>query len=82
LSAEDQLAVSKLAAILRLADALDRSHRQKYTDVTMRLETGRLVIVGRALSDTLLEEWTFAGKSEFFGEVFGLQCELKTKGLI
>ena len=80
LSSEDRLAASKLAAILRLADSLDRSHMQKLSDIEIKQKDNELVISGRTDRETALEEWAFAYKSEFFTEVFGLRCVFKKKG--
>jgi exopolyphosphatase/guanosine-5'-triphosphate,3'-diphosphate pyrophosphatase len=80
LSPEERLTAGKLAAILRLADALDRSHMQKLADVEIKLKDNEIVISGRTDRETALEEWTFAYKSEFFTEVFGLRCIFRKKG--
>lgn len=80
LSPGEQLAAAKLAAILRLADSLDRSHLQKFTGVDIRLKDSELVFTGHSDRDTTLEEWTFGYKSEYFTEVFGLRCVLRKKG--
>ena len=78
---QERLTAAKLAAILRLADSLDRSHLQKIQDIDIRQKDNELVITGRTNRDTVLEEWTFGYKSEFFTEVFGLRCVLKKKGI-
>lgn len=80
LSPDERLTAAKLAAILRLADALDRSHMQKLADVEMKLRENELVISGRTDRETALEEWAFGYKSEFFTEVFGLRCVFRKKG--
>jgi exopolyphosphatase / guanosine-5'-triphosphate,3'-diphosphate pyrophosphatase len=77
---DERLTVSKLAAILRLADSLDRSHMQKLTDIEIKQKENELIIAARTDRETALEEWTFAYKSEFFTEVFGLRCIFKKKG--
>ncbi|SDZ07312.1 Ppx/GppA phosphatase family protein [Tindallia californiensis] len=79
LKGKDRVTTAKLTAILRLADAMDRSHRQKIYDVKVRQQNKEMVILGIADVDTLLEEWTFEIKSEFFQEVFGIKPTLKVK---
>ncbi len=79
LSAENRLMVAKLSAIIKMADALDRSHLQKLSDLALSLEDNKLVVKARAKKNAALEEWTFAYKSKFFEEVFGIKCELKIK---
>ena len=70
---DERLTASKLAAILRIADGLDRSHTQKLNDVTTELVGNELIITGRTDRDTTLEEWSLGYKGEFFTEVFGLR---------
>ena len=80
LTPQERLTVSKLTAILRIADGLDRSHKQKFSDIECKLQDSDLVIVGHSDRDTRLEEWAFGFKSEFFTEVFGMRCLLRKKG--
>ena len=75
----EQVLVSKLSAILRLADALDRSHIQKYDDIDVSMAEDRLVISITTDKNTELEQWSFGDKSQFFEEVFGLKANLKKK---
>lgn len=79
LKGKDRVTTAKLVAILRLADAMDRSHRQKIDEVKVRHKEKEMIITGSAEVDTLLEEWTFEIKSEFFQEVFGIKPSLKIK---
>ena len=79
LGSKDQLKVAKLAAIIRLADALDRNHSQKISNVKIRLKDKSLIISGEAESDTLLEEWIFEIKGELFRTVFGITPQLKIR---
>jgi exopolyphosphatase/guanosine-5'-triphosphate,3'-diphosphate pyrophosphatase len=74
-----KLIVAKLAAIIRIADALDRSHKQKIKNMRVDLESNRLVIKVDTAEDILLEEWTFEDKAEFFKLVFGIVPEIKIK---
>lgn len=76
LSESNKLIVSKLSAILRLADSLDRSHLQKIKDIELELIENKLNVVVSSKRDILLEQWTFQMKSKFFEEVFGIKCSL------
>jgi len=71
--------VAKLVAILRLADALDRSHKGKISIRSCKLKEKSLIIngVSNVNVDTNLEEWTFRKKADFFVEVFGVTATLK-----
>ena len=71
--------IAKLNAILRLADAMDRSHKQKFTAITTSLRRQTLTITGSTLYDITLEQGIFLNHSDFFEEVFGIQPILKQK---
>ena len=79
LSEADRVIVSKLASILRIADALDRSHTQKFDDIEVKLENDLLVISIATEKNIDLEEWAFKEKGMFFEEVFGIKAKLKKK---
>ena len=70
--------VRSLAAILRIADALDREHLGKVKSVQAEVETSRrrltLHITGE--EDRELEEWTVRAKSELLRDVFDLDVNI------
>lgn len=82
LPSEKKIIVAKLIAIIRIADALDRSHQQKIWLTSVKLKDNKLLIKGKAKKSTLLEEWNFERKSEFFVEVFGITPVLKITKII
>ncbi len=82
LSEESRIIVSKLVAIIRVADALDRSHKQKISNMVVKYSENEVVIKIDVSEEILLEQWTFEIKSEFFREVFGVAPILKVKKVI
>lgn len=76
---EINVRVAKLVAMLRLADAMDRSHTQKSKRVEVRFSENTLVITVFTDKNFALEEWAFAEKGRFFEEVFGIKAELRVK---
>ena len=72
LSAEQYLTVSELTAIVRLANALDRSHLQKIQERELQLS----LTVNR---DFTLEQGLCQEKLDFFNEVFSIQPVIKLK---
>jgi exopolyphosphatase/guanosine-5'-triphosphate,3'-diphosphate pyrophosphatase len=73
----DRERVVKLAALLRIADALDREHVQAVRAVTARVTRGRkLRLEADSDADLLLERWALRRKGGLFEEVFGLEIEL------
>ncbi|MBX3234311.1 MAG: Ppx/GppA family phosphatase [Labilithrix sp.] len=70
--------VRGLAAILRIADALDREHLGKVasvrTDIDAKARKLNLFVTGQ--EDRELEEWTVRAKSELLRDVFDLEVVL------
>jgi exopolyphosphatase/guanosine-5'-triphosphate,3'-diphosphate pyrophosphatase len=76
LSREDRGKVKALAAILRVADALDREHQAKVSEVSGRIEGPVLVIEVKASGDHPLGEWTVLAKSGMLRDALGLDVRL------
>jgi len=79
LDSDTKVKVSKLAAMLRIADALDRSHTQKYKQIEAKLVENALIITVETDKNVNLEVWAFAQKAQFFEDVFGIKAQLKIK---
>lgn len=79
LSKEEYMVVAKLTAILRMVNALDRTHRQKCKNVTVTLKEHELRISVSSQADLSLEKGTFEEKAEFFEEVFNVHPVFKQK---
>lgn len=73
------LTVAKLTAILRLANALDRSHKQKLKGVKAALKEEQLVLMVDTPEDITLERGIFEDRADFFQEVFSVQPVIKQK---
>lgn len=73
---QDRITVLKLAAILRVADALDRGHRQKIKDFSIELKENNLFIHIPGEHNTLLEKLAISEKSAMFESVFGYKVIL------
>lgn len=70
---EDRVAVLKLAAILRVADALDRGHERRVGEIEVERREERLLIRASGGADLTLERLSLAEKGDLFEEVFGLE---------
>lgn len=79
LSEKERVLISKLVAILKLANALDKSHKQKIVIQSVKLKDKELQVKATANVKTMLEEWDFQYKAIFFQEVFGITPVLKVK---
>lgn len=71
--------IAKLSAILKIADAMDRSHKQKFSNIKVNIKNNNLVIATDTLHDITLERRLFEKKAEFFEEVYGIKPILKQK---
>ena len=72
--------VSKAAAILRVADALDRSHRGKIRSLHAKVEPKRVTLRVSAPGDLTFERWGLSRKGDLFEEVFGHRVILAPAG--
>ncbi|WP_411676738.1 phosphatase [Caproicibacter sp.] len=79
LSENNRLIVSKLVAIFRLSNALDKSQKQKLSDIKVRLEKDRMTISSQSDANLFLEQWAFDQCAPYFKEVFGYNPELTIK---
>ncbi len=70
---EDRVVVMKLAAIVRVADALDRGHDQRVRDVAFERREERFAIRAPGGADLSLERLSLAEKGDMFEDVFGLE---------
>ena len=76
---EDYLVIVKLVAILRVANALDRSHKQKFDQVRLILKDSQLEIVVDTSEDITLEKGLFPPKADYFEEVFHVRPMIRKK---
>lgn len=71
--------VSKLAAILRIAIALDASRSQRIRQITCRRVRHRLVISVQSVDDLSIEQIAVRRSRQFFETIFGLEVLLRTQ---
>lgn len=76
---ESYLIIAKLAAILKVSNAMDRSHKQKFKNVKAAVSGKKLVLTIETADDVILEKGLFDSKSAFFEEVFSIKPVLKEK---
>lgn len=82
ISKEEYLTVTKLTAILRIANAMDRSHKQKFKNVKMSLKNTELIIQVTTNEDITLEKGFFPEKAVFFEEVFAVRPVIRQKKIM
>jgi exopolyphosphatase/guanosine-5'-triphosphate,3'-diphosphate pyrophosphatase len=77
LSVEDRIRVCKLAAILRVADALERTHAQRISKIEIIRTADKLRIRLPGLKDAAIERLAMDSKADLFEQVFGLSVVIE-----
>jgi exopolyphosphatase/guanosine-5'-triphosphate,3'-diphosphate pyrophosphatase len=72
--------VLKMAALLRLGDALDRSHQGKVQEVRAAARGRKLALIPRGKGDLGLERWAVKEKGTLFEKVFGIKVTAQQAG--
>ena len=75
----DYILMLKLAAILYVANILDRSHRQKIRDLSITLKEKEMIIRADTIYDITLEQEILDRRSEFFESIYGYEPVLRSK---
>ena len=76
---DSYLTVAKLSAILRVSNAMDRSHKQKFKNVKAAVKGRELVITIETMDDIALEKALFDAKTSYFENVFSIKPVIKEK---
>lgn len=79
LDGDAYLVIAKLTAILRVANGLDRSHKQKFKDIKTVVKDDRLVIQVDTAADITLERGLFTRRADFFEEVYSIRPVIRQK---
>jgi exopolyphosphatase/guanosine-5'-triphosphate,3'-diphosphate pyrophosphatase len=70
--------VVKLAALLRIADGLDRTHRGVVTSLRVEIRRKKVILTAQARGACDLELWAARKKAALFEKVFGRKLVLKS----
>ncbi len=73
----DRRRVVRLAAILRIADAMDVEHAGKVDELDTRVRGSKLQLRIDGRDDLLLEQWAVRKKCRLFEETFGVQVKVE-----
>lgn len=79
LSSKKKVLVSKLMSILRLADALDASHKEKIKDIALDIQHGIFTFSCYTTQDLSFEEWSFEHRVAIFEQVYGIKPVIKIR---
>ena len=73
------LVVAKLTAILRVANGLDKTHKQKFKDVKTTIHENELWIQVDTAENIALEKGLFWNAARFFEEVYNIKPVIRQK---
>jgi exopolyphosphatase/guanosine-5'-triphosphate,3'-diphosphate pyrophosphatase len=77
LDREGRVLVSKLSAILRVADALSRGHVHAPSNLRFERQGDDLIVCVPNASDLLLEQRAVHAKSDMFEDIYGMKVRLE-----
>lgn len=67
----DRLRMQKLAALLRVADALERAHSHRISDFSVRFSNRRIELIVSGVHDFTIENLALRSKADLFTDIFG-----------
>ncbi len=73
---KERLTVSKLSALLRLADGMDVSHTGHVTGAVLTEKKKRWKLILKGRGDLMLERWALDKRRGLFEEIFGVPLEI------
>ena len=82
LDRQDRVIVTKLAAILRVANALDAEHLQKVRDLHLVRGEKAWVLELHATGDITMEQMAATARTDMFVEVFGRRLVIRPAGVV
>ena len=80
LDRDERVRVTKMAAILRLANALDAEHEQKVTDLSLQEQDTSWIFELNGRGDLTMERLAASSRADLLVEVFGRQVEVRGAG--
>ena len=82
LDREDRLTVNKLAAILRVANALDAEHAQKVRDLRLVRQPASWILELEGTGDLTMELLSATARSDMFADMYGRQLVFRPAGAV
>ena len=76
LDLSNRLRVQKLAALLRVAEAMERAHARRISSFTVRFNNKRLELLVPDVQDLTLENMGLRSKGAMFADIFGYEAIL------
>jgi len=77
LNSEDRIRVAKLSALIRVADALERTHSQRVKNLTVEIGNSKAYLILDGILDATAERLALPKKANLFEDLFGLSLHIK-----
>ncbi len=78
---QDLVVISKLCVILMLANSINKSYTKGFEKTEAVIRGSKFTITVHTYKNIELEKWSFMKCEPFFREVYGLEAELKKRGV-
>lgn len=72
----NRLRVQKLAALLRVADAMERAHSHRISSFTVRYAARKIELLVHGVHDLTIENLALRSKADLFTDIFGYEVQL------
>lgn len=76
---DSYIAMLKMTALFKLANAMDRSHKQKIKKIRVNITETEIQIIADTIYDITLEQGMVEEKAYFFEEIYGIRPVLRQK---
>lgn len=76
---DSYIAMLKMTALFQLANAMDRSHKQKIKKIRVNITETEMQIIADSIYDITLEQGMVEDKAYFFEEIYGIRPVLRQK---
>ncbi|MBR6401309.1 MAG: hypothetical protein IKS17_08860 [Firmicutes bacterium] len=81
-SPSELVVIAKLCVILQIANSINKSYTKGFEKTEAAVRGSRLIITVHTYKNIELEKWSFMKCEPFFREVYGLEAELRKKGVM
>lgn len=79
---DERVMVCKLSAVLKLANAVNKSRSHKFDNVNVRLSNNQLIVTISTYKNIELEKWAFNKNKQLFEDVYGIKTVLNKRSVM
>ncbi|MDO5388877.1 MAG: hypothetical protein Q4F63_06555 [Clostridia bacterium] len=79
---DERVMVCKLSAVLKLANAVNKSRSHKFDNVNVRLSNNQIIVTISTYKNIELEKWAFNKNKQLFEDVYGIKTVLNKRSVM